>query len=206
MATRLTIVTRALVARELYDVAARSALIALTPPATGSFTDDMLDAWFARTQTAIALADGNLAGAPLAAALASDYLALDEAATIVLRSPESIGSVVAALYRRAGSDMIRHLVAGGSITATEAVATGIADALVPTGSDWVKWLVSWLGDRSLAAMHSAATLMRRNRHSYAEERIEFARLFSTGEPQRGLAAFLRKEPLDFSSGNIVEIV
>ena len=54
-------------------------------------------------------------------------------------------------------------------------------------------------------MHSAATLMRRNQ-SFAEERMEFARLFSTGEPQSGLASFLRKEPPDFSASNIVEIV
>jgi hypothetical protein len=233
--TTLTIVTRSLSAPELREIAARSELVALTGDALDSchperaasprakdlagrsdkkaalarIDDDFMTSWVGRTVTGLVVATGSLCCQRAAVALSADFLALTDGATISSRrcSDENhrTGSLVAALHRRVGSRIVRQLTGTAELTAQQALEAGWADALVPAGADSVKWLRSWLGGRSLAALHSAATLTRRS-HSYVGERIEFARLFSTGEPQSGLAAFLRKEPLDFASRNIVEIV
>jgi enoyl-CoA hydratase/carnithine racemase len=77
------------------------------------------------------------------------------------------------------------------LTAEDAVREGLADALVPSGADPVEWLAGWIGGRSTLALDEAAALIR-GRGGDVTERFAFARLFATGEPQEGLAAFLEK--------------
>jgi hypothetical protein len=50
---------------------------------------------------------------------------------------------------------------------------------------------AWLGVRSTEALDAAAMMIAR-RGGDVLERAEFARLFATGTPQEGLAAFLEK--------------
>lgn len=135
------------------------------------------------------------------AALYCDFLALGEDATIDLSAFSFSDFVAAAIWRtgpRARRLLLRH-----EIAAREAFEIGLCDALLPAGSDSLKWAEGWLGTRSVVALQSAAALIRRNRNELVE-RAEFARLFATGEPQRGLAMFLDKLPLDFSGGVTVE--
>jgi hypothetical protein len=66
---------------------------------------------------------------------------------------------------------------------------GIADALVPPGTDSVEWVAGWIGGRNQLALDAAARLIG-GRGGDETERAEFARLFAIGEPQEGLAAWL----------------
>jgi enoyl-CoA hydratase/carnithine racemase len=77
------------------------------------------------------------------------------------------------------------------MNAEEAVREGLADALVPIGADPVEWFAEWLSGRSTLALDTAAALTR-GRGGDMTERIAFARLFATGEPQEGVGAFLEK--------------
>ena len=205
--TRLTIVTRPLGRSEAWEIERRSELIAFVDVALEeSFDDDrMLEWWFQRRFTAVAVASNDVREGSAAALLAADLAAIAATKTVHLAAGRHSGDLVTALTRRLGPSTLHFLVEQGeSIEAEAAVPAGVADALVPSGVDSVKWLRDWIGGRSLAALHSAASLIRLA--SQPGERIEFARLFSTGEPQRGLGRFLSKQPLEFSSSNIVEIL
>lgn len=147
-----------------------------------------LDAIVSRRETTVAFAAGQLRGLPLAAALHCDWLAIEEGATIVIDSSEAwsgaIGRIGARAYRL-------HLLGRATLSAQEAVREGLADALVPSGADPVEWFADWVGRRSTLALDTAAALIR-GRGGDVTERFAFARLFATGEPQEGLAAFLEK--------------
>jgi hypothetical protein len=67
----------------------------------------------------------------------------------------------------------------------------LVDALVPAGANPVEWFAGWIGGRSTIALDAAAALIR-GWGGDVSERFEFARLFATGQPQEGLAAFLEK--------------
>lgn len=147
-------------------------------------TDDIVS----RRDMTVAFATGQLRGCPLAAALHCDWLAIEESATIVIDSAEgwsgAIGRIGARAYRL-------HLLGRSTLSAEEAVREGLADALVPSGADPVEWFADWVGKRSTLALDTAAALIR-GRGGDVTERFAFARLFATGEPQEGLAAFLEK--------------
>jgi hypothetical protein len=147
---------------------------------------------------------GAIAAAPLELALAADWFAAAEDS--VLDFSALTGALAAGLILRSGA-RARPLLLGSrrSLPAEEALRRGICDSLVPRGEDSVKWLQAWLGTRSLTALASAAALVRR-RGGDATERAEFARLFAESTPQRGLARFLAKKPLDFSDRLIVETI
>ena len=115
-------------------------------------------------------------------ALFADYLILRDDDTLVIDSPRAWAGVVWRIGSRA-----LLLLGRERITAAEALGHGLCDEVVPAGSDPVEWLRG----RSAIALDSAAALLAR-RGGDALERAEFARLFGTGEPQRGLAAFLEK--------------
>ena len=86
-----------------------------------------------------------------------------------------------ALVWRLGFDAYRLLLGGKTrFTAQEALEAGLCDA-----KEWK------FENRSAVAFDAGAQLIAR-RGGDRLERAEFARLFATGEPQEGLAAFLEK--------------
>ncbi len=159
---------------------------------------------------------GRLAGEELAEALGAGWLVLDDTATLDFggcagesalglgleedraraRSRAREGVVAARAIQRIGRRAIPFLIEGTALRGDRAVAAGLADGVVAAGSDPVEWIVSWFGKRSALALASAASLLRA-RGGDAAERAEFARLFASGEPQRGLASFLEKRAPDF---------
>jgi enoyl-CoA hydratase/carnithine racemase len=141
----------------------------------------------------VGFAAGELRGRA-AAALHCDWLAIEDGATIAIDSPAAwsgaIGRIGARAYRL-------HLLGHATLDARDAVKEGLADVLVPAGADPVEWFAGWIGGRSTRALDAAAALIR-GRGGDVTERFEFARLFATGQPQEGLAAFLEKRRPDWT--------
>jgi len=107
---------------------------------------------------------------------------------IVLDTIEAWSGAIWRIGRRA----VGLLLTASSTGAAGARATGLADAIVPSGTNPLEWVRTWMGGRSELALDSAASLIRL-RGGDPLERAEFARMFATGEPQLGLAAFLEKK-------------
>ena len=127
---------------------------------------------------------GILDGDDVAALLFSDYAIVEESATLNLSSPAAWAGAV----WRIGAGALR-LLTDPRISGAEAVRLGLCDE-VGKGE-------SWLGVRSTEALDAAAMLIA-GRGGDVLERAEFARLFATGTPQEGLAAFLEKRKPRFS--------
>jgi hypothetical protein len=134
-----------------------------------------LDRVIARRECIITIGEGELRGDALAAALHSDYFVMGEDATLVIDTPRAWSGAVWRIGTRA------LWLIGKTLTAAEARRHALCDTLD----------VEWIQGRSEVALDSAALLIAR-RGGDALERAEFARLFATGEPQRGLTAFLEK--------------
>jgi len=154
-----------------------------------------LEAIASRRELTIAFVTGSLRGHALAAALHGDWLTIEENATLTIDSPQAWSGVIGRIGSRAAYRL--HLLGPTTWTAGEAVRHGLADALVPFGADPVEWLAGWIGERSTLALDEAAALIR-GRGGDVTERFAFARLFATGEPQQGLAAFLEKRRPDWN--------
>ncbi|MGZ4810668.1 MAG: enoyl-CoA hydratase/isomerase family protein [Thermoanaerobaculia bacterium] len=153
----------------------------------------MLDSIVARSQAVVAIGDGELRGFAAASALHSDWFALSEGGAISLDEIHSWSGAVWRIGRKA----VRLLLHGAEpIDASDALGYGLVDAVVPRGRDSVQWLEEWMRGRSGLAIDSAAALIRR-RGGDPLERAEFARMFSIGEPQVGLSAFLAKRKPEF---------
>jgi hypothetical protein len=212
---RLLVVTRALTHDEMRERTGGVTVTAWLTEALSGFSEEHLDLWTHRRFTAIVIARGELNASATTAALYSDFLALHDDAQLTWKAadrgtkneelapragdPRPEARVIPAVVWRARQRALRILMNYPyGIDTASALREELADVLVPAGSDSVEWLRNWLGTRSLPALDSAAKLIRGG-GAYSMERIEFARLFSTGEPQRGLARFLGKEPLDFSN-------
>jgi hypothetical protein len=119
----------------------------------------------ARREMVVAVAGGEIT----AAALLADWLVAGPDATLDWSSPQTLG----ALVWRIGSGALRLYALGGT--------GGVADM------DSVEWT-----SRSELALDAAARLIR-GRGGDNLERAEFARLFATGKPQEGLAAWLESK-------------
>jgi hypothetical protein len=132
-----------------------------------------------RDEAIIAVGEGELRGDTLACALHSDLLVLASDTRIVLDTPRAWSGVV----WRMGRQALMFCVAPAILPAT------IADLLVPAGRDPLQWTNEWVGARNAIAFDAAANLIRR-RGGDVLERAEFARLFASGETQKGLAAWL----------------
>lgn len=127
---------------------------------------------------------GEVRGERVVRLLTADFVALEEDATLHLDGIEAWAAAIA----RVGAEAWRQYLGGRDRwTAAEAVESGLADRVVPRGFDED----AWLAGRSERALDSAAALLRA-RGGDALERAEFARLFATGEPRKGLQAFLEK--------------
>jgi hypothetical protein len=155
---------------------------------TAALRDADLDAIVARREMAVCLASGDVRGDAAAVALHCDWLAIDAGATIHIDSPAAWSGAIARIGARASR---LHLLGRTTLDAAEAVGEELADVLVPAGADPVEWFAGWIDGRSTRALDAAAALIR-GRGGDVIERLEFARLFSAGEPREGLAAFLEK--------------
>jgi enoyl-CoA hydratase/carnithine racemase len=142
----------------------------------------------ASRELTIAFATGLLRGRALAAALHCDWFAIEENAMFDIDSPRAWSGAIGRIGVRAFRLLLMDRT---TLNAEDAVREGLADALVPFGADPVEWLAGWMGGRSMLALDEAAVLIH-GRGGDASERFAFARLFATGEPQEGLAAFLEK--------------
>ena len=149
--------------------------------ATSSRRGVTLDDVIARRECFIVIGEGELRGDALACALHADYFVMRADATLIIDTPRAWSGAV---WRLSARHSCLALVALGQtrMSAPQALSHALCDAVE----------VEWIGSRSAIALDSAASLIAR-RGGDALERAEFARLFATGEPQIGLAAFLRKE-------------
>lgn len=200
---RVVYVTRTVDSRTI-DRALQAYVSLWTEESLGSFEQER-SRWFRRPHVALALCRGEVVPAIAALAMGADYFALDAGARLSWNWSPAEGALVAAITRRAGRVTTLFAKHPRGCSAAEALAAGLCDALVPPAEDPLKWLRKWLGTRSVVALDAAASLVRTNR-TEAGERIEFARLFSSGEPQRGLTHFLNKSPLDFSAEVTLETI
>lgn len=145
-----------------------------------------LDELLARTEMTVAAGAAEIHGLAAAALLFADYAVLDIGAALHLDAAE----VWAAVAWRLGHGALRLHIKGRTVfSAAEAKNAGLCDEVIE--GDAAEWLQRWMDGRSAVALDSAAMLIRA-RGGDALERAEFARLFATGEPQRGLSAFLRR--------------
>lgn len=204
MESRLIIVQRPVTPAELDGLDQRATVLVLDQAALEASNRETLDRLLQRRSMVIAIG-GDLRDHGLAAALASDIVALRLGASILLRSDECPAAIAAALSWRIGRAALRLLIMNDSLDAEEAFAAGLCDVLVEHGIPSVDWVNGWLGARSLHALQSAAALLRL-RGGDGTERAEFSRLFAAGVPQSGLSAFLEKRPQKFADERIVEIV
>ena len=138
-----------------------------------------------------------------AAAMHADWLVLGPRAKLILPPSRSLGegpagaAMLGALVWRMGWRARWLILTGPSeLNAVQALEWGIADAVAPAGADALQWIREWVGTRSERAFDVAARLLR-SRGGDPLERAAFAWLFSTGEPQEGLRAFLEKRPPRF---------
>ena len=151
----------------------------LTPAALHAVDAEALDALLERRELVVAYGEGEMRGLAAAAFLFADYAVLRRGATLVADASETWAAAVWRAGRRA------------LLERPEELADEITDL------DPERWRERWLRGRSVPALDTAAVLIR-SRGGDALERAEFARLFSLGEPQRGLRAFLEKRPPDFA--------
>ena len=128
----------------------------------------------------VRLGRGEIRGEEAVAWLSADYALIAPDAVLHLDSAAAWG---AAIWRIGSGAWRLHLAGIERLTAAEALEVGLADA---EGDP-----IEWMAGRSELALASAAELIR-HQGGDALERAEFARLFATGEPQTGLAAFLNK--------------
>lgn len=183
-------------------------IVVISPAAARSFSARTFERFVERRSMAVVVADGAVEGSALAAGVNADYFAVSEEATIDFEcdEPTLAAGILAGLAWRIGRRSVPLLLLhGGEIDSKTAQEEGVIDALVPDREDPLKWVRSWLAGRSLLALQSAASLIRRSGGDRTE-RAEFSRLFATGEPQKGLKDFLAKRRSDFSESVRVETI
>jgi hypothetical protein len=153
-------------------------MLLLTPAELRALDGRGLADLLERRDCVVAIGDGELRGTAAAAFLFADYAALRRGATVHL---DCAAAWAAAVWRK-----------GSKVWLNEQLADEIID-----GDDWFE---HWMSHRSAAALDAAAMLIR-SRGGDPLERAEFARLFATGEPAEGLAAFLAKRRPSFTLQN-----
>lgn len=204
MAARLTLV-RSPLTRAMFDALDRSGhAIACSPASVEEISEDVLELIVDRRSMLIVCLDSAPPAPALAAALLSDLFAIrrDAEIGIDLSSPHGMAGLVWRIGRGA---IPLFAMNDGPLGADDLIRTGVADALVPEGSDPLEWVRSWLGLRSVSALASAARLVRSGGGEDAE-RAEFARLFAAGIPREGLSAFLERRTPRFENELIVETI
>ena len=148
--------------------------------------DRSLEELLARAEMTVAAGAAEIRGLAAAALLFTDYAVLDADATLHLDVAEAWAG---AAWRLGHTALRLHIEQRTTFSAADAKDAGLCDEIIE--GDPQEWLRRWMKGRSAIALDSAAMLIR-SRGGDALERAEFARLFATGEPQRGLGAFLRR--------------
>jgi hypothetical protein len=148
-----------------------------------------LDGLLATRELVIAIGEGELRGPAAAAALFAGWSVLRNDAHLVLDTPAAWAG---AAWRIGDRAYALWLDGQTEFDAASALREGLCDAIAPAG--WEP--ADWVGTRSELALDSAAALIQQ-RGGDGLERAEFARLFATGEPQKGLSAFLEKRTARF---------
>ena len=158
----------------------------LDPAALRDIDAGAIAAFRVSDECVISAGDGEIRGLAAVALLSSDYAVLTRDSIVHLDAP----AIWDAIARRAGRVAIRLLLAGtASLSAGEALALGVCDEVISEAPH--VWFERWIGKRSEAALDAAAVLIREPSGD-AKEREVFAKLFATGEPQRGMRAFLAR--------------
>jgi enoyl-CoA hydratase/carnithine racemase len=148
----------------------------------GRALEELLD----RAEMTVAAGAEDVRGLAAAALLFADYAVLDAGATLHLDVAEAWA---AAAWRLGHGALRMYIQQRTTFPAAEAKNAGLCDEVIE--GDPQEWLDRWMQGRSAVALDSAAMLIRM-RGGDALERAEFARLFASGEPQRGLSAFLNR--------------
>jgi len=159
----------------------------LTPAALRGLDARALEDLLGRTELLIAAGEGEVSGLAAAAFLFADYAVLERGATLVTGDDPAIWA--AAKWRLGRGALSLLLDERRRLTADETFSLGLCDELID--GDPEEWRTRWMRGRSALALDTAATLIR-FRGGDALERAAFAQLFAIGEPQKGLAAFLKK--------------
>lgn len=204
MAARLTLV-RSPLTSSMFDELDRSGhAIACSPGSVEEISEELLELIVDRRAMLIVCLDSTSYPPAVAAALLSDLFAVrhDAEIQVGLSSPYGMAGLVWRIGRGAIPLFAMNESAHG---ADDLIRYGIADALVPEGTDPLEWVRSWLGRRSLTALTSAARLIRSGGGEDGE-RAEFARLFAAGIPGEGLSAFLERRAPRFEDELIVETI
>jgi enoyl-CoA hydratase/carnithine racemase len=166
----------------------------LTPADLRALDRRAYDGLLARQDMLVAAGDGVIDGLAAAALLTADYAVLDRNATLDLRDAPPAAIAWRLCSGAAWPPLSPEGLEGGGPaaavhTAAAAVELGLCDEVIE--GDPQVWLERWLAGRSVLALETAAILIR-SHGGDALEREEFSRLFSLGEPQKGLRAFLEK--------------
>lgn len=139
-----------------------------------------------RRDALVVAGDGEVEGFGAAALLLADYSAIETSGAVAVDSAAGWAGVVWRLGRGA---LRIHVDGVTRFGAAAARAEGLVDEVYSGGAD--AWMERWLQGRSVDALDAAAALIR-VRGGDQLERVAFARLFASGEPQKGLEAFLGK--------------
>ena len=131
----------------------------------------------------VACSDADVRGRAAGALLLADYAVLTRSASVEIDHALAWAGAIWRIRERA-----LHLLGKPRLTAFDALEVGLIDHVT---DDIDAWQQSFFANRSKLAMDSAATLIAR-RGGDVLERMEFARLFAIGEPQRGLKKFLER--------------
>lgn len=157
----------------------------------------LVERWTSSRALTVADVTADLAVPAAEIALCADLVYLRSGVSLHL--PEPSAPPTAALtwaFARAGRAALRHgLLGGGVMTAAEAVALGLAQAVLPAGAP-----LPLPDPRSLAAATAARDLLR-SRDLGSRPTLELATfryLFATGDPEEGATAFLQRRPPRFS--------
>ncbi len=162
------------------------------PEELASANRSLLDRLLSGRALTVAMGEGIVAGEAAAALFHSDVALLADGSRLVLDTARAWSGVV---WRLGRSSLRLHLQSVEALDARTARALGLCDEVVPAGMNPLQWVSDWMGSRSALALQSAAFLLRK-RGGDALERAEFAGLFATGQPQRGLEAFLTRRRTD----------
>jgi enoyl-CoA hydratase/carnithine racemase len=156
-----------------------------------------LEQWVKSRAVTVADVAGELSSPALDVALCSDLIYLRPRASLKLSAtagPPSDG-VIWALGRAGRAALARGLLEVDELSASDAVALGVATGIVPDDAP-----LPLPESMSVASLTAARDLMRvsaRGSAGLALELASFRLLFAAGDPEEGARAFLEKRDPDF---------
>lgn len=203
---RLVVITRAVTAAEFSTIDSRATAICLSD-SVAAVSPALFQQTLHRRALLISTASGDVRPPGVALGLFADVSLLGSASVLDLgRNTEWWGVIAAGIHLRIGAGSEALLFSNKTnLDAGSAIGAGLCESVVAGAHDSLQWCQQWIGGRSLLALQSAASLLRR-KGGDVTERAEFARLFASGEPQLGLNRFLNREAVDFRRSLMVEMV